>query len=187
MYLPPDICGDLALPNFPQIQDCTSYSQLYSEVAGVIFMPVIEGISFSDWLADGLVPGNWEDFDEWTFGNNTDANAHLLIGRGSFLETDAALLTLAGGRVEENRERIMRLTLNVLNMDAGHIEWGRKLQRNARAFQFWVYTNGGRIIGGQYGMKPYFTNAIFAWQQGRENRESMQLIIDTEILSVPEW
>lgn len=186
-YLPEDVCGDLAIPDFPLIQDCPSYSQLRSEVCGLIIRPI-----------GSTYPIAWYNFSEWTDEgkiNNADpAFAHYIVGKGSFLPTDKTLVTLAGGRVEENRERTQRLVLNVTNMDAGHIDFGRKLQANKKDFTFNVVTIGGtygvltenRIIGGYLGMAPIFTDAIFAFQEGTNSRESMQIIIDVQFLDFPD-
>ena len=89
---------------------------------------------------------------------------------------------------------MQRVVLNVTNMDAGHIEFGRKLQANKKDFTFNVVTLGGtygvltqnRIIGGYLGMRPVFVDAVFGFQEGVNSRESMQIIIDTEFLDFPD-
>lgn len=186
-YLPTDVCSDLDIPDFPLIQDCTSYSQLRSEVCGLIIRPL-----------GSLYPIAWYNLSKWTDENKIDnadpAKAHYIVGTGSFLPTEKTLATLAGGRVEENRERTQRVVLNVKNMDAGQISFARKLQANKKDFTFNVVTIGGiygtlnenRIIGGYLGMRPVFTDAIFAFQEGSNSRESMQIIIDVQFLDFPD-
>ena len=192
-YLPTDVCGDLELPDFPLIQDCVSYPQLRSEVCGLIIKPT-----------GALSPVAWYDLSEWTdegkIDNADPAVAHYIAGRGSFLPLEKTVVSLAGGRVEENRERTQRILFNVLNMDTatpgfdvGHIGFGRKLQANKRDFTVYVVTIGGtygaftenRVIGGSSGMQPVFTDAVFAFNEGKDSRESMQLIIDVEFLDFP--
>lgn len=186
-YLPTDACDDLDLPDIPQVQDCVNYSQLRSEVCGLIIRPI--GASY---------PIAWYNLSEWydesKIDNTDPAKAHFIAGKGSFLPTEKTTATLAGGRVEENRERKQRVSFNVLNMDAGHIAFGRKLQANKQDFTFNVVTIGGRygafeenrIIGGFYGMQPIFTDAVFAFADGTGSRESMQIIIDVEFLDFPD-
>lgn len=186
-YLPTDVCSDLDIPDFPLIQDCISYSQLRSEVCGLIIRPL--GSSY---------PITWYNLSEWTdeskIDNSDPTKAHYIVGTGSFLPTEKTVVTLAGGRVEENRERTQRVVLNVKNMNAGHIAFGRKLQANKRDFAFNVVTIGGpyaalnenRIIGGFLGMRPVFVDAVFAFQEGTNSRESMQIIMDAEFLDFPD-
>ena len=186
-YLPEGVCNDLELPDFPLIQDCASYSQLRSEVCGLIVRPI-----------GALYPVTWYSLSEWTDESKIDnadpAIAHYIVGKGSFLPTEKTLVTLAGGRVEENGERTQRVVLNVTNMNAGHIEFGRKCQANKKDFTFNVVTLGGtygaftenRIIGGYLGMRPVFVDAIFGFNEGVNSRESMQIIIDTEFLDFPD-
>lgn len=186
-YPPVDVCEDLALPDFPAVQDCVNYSQLYSEVCGIIIKPVgaaspIAWYNLSEW------------YDESKIDNTDPAVAHYIMGKGSFLPTEKVVVALAGGRVEANRERTQRITLNVLNMDAGHIALGRKLQANKIDFTVYAVTVGGiasgvniqRIIGGYLGMQPIFSDAIFSFQEGKGSRESMQIVLDVSFLDFPD-
>lgn len=196
-YLPTDVCGDLEIPDFPLVQDCSNYSQLRSEVWGIIVRPLLS-----------LYPVTWYDLSEWydesKIDNSDPAKAHFIAGKGSFLPSEKTVVSLAGGRVEENRERTHRLVLNVLNMDTAtagfnvsHHKFGRQLQLNKKDFTFNVVTIGGtymgssnmltesRVIGGANGMQPVFVDATFAFQEGTNSRESMQIIIDVEYLDFP--
>lgn len=180
-YLPTDVCGDLALPTFPVIQDCVNYAQLQSEVCGLLVTPT-----------GATPPTQWFAFEDWEacakIDNTNAAKTHYLVGRGSFVQSQKTTVSLAGGRVEENRERTQRLVFNVSNMDNNHVLFGRKLQANKRNFVIHVMTIGGtlnRIIGGTKGMQPVFTDAIFNFNEGTESRESMQIIIDVEYFDFP--
>jgi hypothetical protein len=179
-YLPPDVCGDTDFPVFPFIQDCTSYDQEVAEICGIIFVP----------LLDGLIPtGNdWKTFSEWSVSiiNNNETSPHYIVGVGSFLPTEKTLTTLAGGRVEENRERRYRLSFSVFNMYSGHVNWARKLQVNNREFVFFLHTIGDRVIGGPYGMMPSYSDAEIPFNLGGV-KENLQITIDTDFLSFPEW
>lgn len=180
-YLPDDLCAALDLPDFPADQDCTLYEQLQSEVSGLIIRPY-----------GSLSPITWyrlqEWYDEGKIDNTDPAVAHFIPGIGSFLPNTAQTVSLANGRVEENREVSYRLLLDVKNLDGGHIAFGRSLMLNKKDFTFNIVTIGGtyeRVIGGSYGLNPTYVNAVFPFNSGPESRETMQLTIDTEFLQFP--
>lgn len=178
--LPLDICDSMPLPDFPAIQDCNAYTQLRSEIGGIIIRP----------LTALSAPTQWYNFSQWesTRINNEDPDAaHYITGRGSFLQSEKETVVLAGGRIEENRERTQRLVFQVTNLSDGHTEFGRKLQSNKRNFFFWLHTVDNRVIGGASGMVPVLTDTEFVLAQGRDSRQTMNIIIDTEFLWFPKW
>jgi hypothetical protein len=163
LTLPPDICGDSGLPAFPQNPDCTGYDQLFAEVSGIVVLP------------DGVDPAeDWGTVEDWgAVIDNSDAGsdkAKYLVGIGSLTELDSAQISLAGGREIRNNIHSYQLNLNVLNMDGGHILFAKKCQRNKRNFRVFIETLGGRMIGGPYGLKPYYVNAILPFQQGQKEQ-----------------
>lgn len=184
-YPPPNLCEDIDLPGFEVGQDCVNYPQLRAEICGLLIRPI-----------GAVVPTSWQTFSNWApFIDNTGLSSvepgigacRYLVGRGSFLPTEKPVLSLAGGRVEENRERTYRLTMDVLNMNAGHVEWGKSLQLNQKNFQFWLHTLGDRVIGGAEGIQPFYVDSEFPFSQGNESREKMTVILDTDALIFPEW
>lgn len=177
-YLPPDVCGDLDLPDFPVEQDCTSYEQLRAEVCGIIVRPF-----------GALMPIDWRDITDWeaSYIDNTDPTAaHYIVGRGSFLPLGKTTVTLAGGRVEENRERTYRLLFSVSNTNEGHADFARLLQVNKNDFNFFIHTVDDRMIGGLGGLNPTYVDADFPFGNG-DAREVINLTIDTDFLTFPEW
>lgn len=161
LTLPPDICGDAGLPAFPENQDCTGYDQLDAEVSGIIILP------------DGVDPAeSWGTIAGWSAViDNSDAGsdtAKYIAGKGSFTELDSPQISLAGGRELRNNIHSYQLNLNVLNMDGGHVQFGRKCQRNKRNFKIFIETIDGRMIGGPYGIKPYYTNATLPFSDGQK-------------------
>ena len=186
-YLPVDVCDPLDLPDFPVNQDCTSYSQLSSEVCGLIIRPY-----------GSFYPIAWYNLSEWTdegkIDNEDPDAAHYIAGIGSFLPKEKVTVDLASGRVVENRERTQRLVFNVLNTTANHIAFARQLQANKKDFTFNIVTIGGtysglteeRVIGGYYGMQPVFVDADFLFNEGAGTREFLQFIIDVEFLDFPD-
>ena len=182
-YTPIDVCGDLDLPDFPIVQTCAAYPQYRSEVCGLILVP-----------PGATTPIDWYNLTSWEaiFDNWDETKPHYIVGRGGFVPGEVTRVSLAGGRVEENRERTQRLTFAVTNMDYGHRDFGRKLQSNNRNFTFWLQTIGGlttegMILGGEFGMRPIFTDAEFVFSVGKDSRKNMNVIIDTEFLNFPEW
>jgi hypothetical protein len=183
-FLPVDVCGDIVLPDFPVNQDCISYDQLRSEVCGLIIVP--NSIESPVNSIPGFRPRRFSEWDA-IFDNTTPDAVHYMVGKGSFLQTQVAQIDLAGGRVIANAERGYRLDFSVLNMDNGHKAFGLKLQRNYKAFSFWLHTLGNRVIGGDPGLFPFYTDADFPFAVGAQSREQMRVIIDTEFLNMPEW
>lgn len=169
--LPDTLCGATDLPALAQCQDTTTYLQLRSQVSGLLILPV-----------GATPPDDWELESDWAGvvdnSDTTNANAKYLVGIGSFLQNGIVEVNLSGGRLIENRERFYRLTFRVLNMNDGHINFGRKLQKNVRDFDLWILTLGDRMIGGPAGMRPYYVNADFVFNEGNNDREQMLIVMD---------
>jgi len=177
-YLPPDVCEETDLPDFPLEQDCTSYDIDRAEIGGLIIRPY-----------GALAPTIWRDIDDWNDGfiDNADpAASHYLVGIGTFLPLEKTTLTLAGGRVEENRERRYRLLFSVLNTDEGHADFARLLQVNKKNFTFYLQTVDGRIFAGSSGLNPAYVDADFPFGSG-DARETINITIDTDFFAFPEW
>ncbi len=177
-YLPPDVCAETDLPDFNLNQDCTSFDIDRAEICGVIIRP--EG---------ALAPVDWRDLTDWeaSYIDNADpAAAHYITGIGTFQPLEKTTVTLAGGRVNENRERSYRVLFSVLNTDEGHADFGRQLQTNKKDFTFYLYTVEGRMVGGSSGLNPAYVDADFPFGSG-DARETINLTIDTDFISFPEW
>ena len=175
-YLPPDVCGDVSLPAFPQGQDCTDYEQLISQVCGLIALPF------------GVDPASsWQSVSGWGSDvDNTDTTnqkAKYLVGIGSFLPLDSGQISLAGGRLQRNEQRTQRLILQVFNFDAGVKNFGRRLQRNQKNFSCFIETVDGRMIGGASGIKPFYVDADFEWAE--QGVEKMTIKLDFAFLNLP--
>ena len=169
--LPITLCDASDLPQFAQCQSGTSYAQLRSQVGGLLILPV--GATGPD---DWQMEADWADVVD---NSNTDnTKAKYIVGRGSFLPNGLTEINLSGGRLLENRERFYRLTFNVLNLNDGHADFGRKLQKNVRDFDVWIQTIGDRIIGGSTGMRPIYVNAEFPFTEGQNDREVMTVTMD---------
>jgi len=169
--LPDTLCGATDLPALAQCQDTTTYVQLRSQVSGLLILPV-----------GATPPDDWELESDWSdvVGNSdtTNTKAKYLVVRGSFLPNGITEVNLAGGRLVENRERFYRLSSIVLNINDGHANFGRKLQKNIRDFDVWLLTVGDRMIGGEKGMRPYYVNADFIYNEGNNDREQMLVVMD---------
>ncbi len=178
-YLPVNMCGDPELPEFPVIQDCVSYSQYRSEICGILIRP----------FSALTPPVLWRQFSAWSsrIDNADPAETHYIVGRGGFLQSSAETVSLADGRLVENRERVQRLSFSVLNMNEGHADFGRSLQSNYKGFYFWLHTVDNRVMGGSSGMRPIFVDAEFPFAPGKDSRETMNITIDTEFINAPEW
>lgn len=172
--IPLDLCGDSGIPEFPQEQFCTAYAQKKSEISGLIIRPngasIPPGLSYLDWA-------NWG-----TYIDNTDpAKVHLLGGVGTFLPTEKTTVSLAGGRVEEVRERKQRLTFAVTNMSGGHIVFAKKLQNGYKEFAFYLLTTEDQLLLPNNGFRPVFVDADFVFDSGQA-RNKIVMTIDTEMV-----
>lgn len=177
--IPPlTLCDDFDIPALPECQDTMSYTQARSQIAGLLMLPI-----------GATGPEDWTDAADWlAVVDNTDTTntkAKYLVGRGSFLPLNQVEVSLSGGRLVENRERTYGLNFSVLNMNDAHTDFGRKLQNNARKFDFWLQTLDDRIIGGPNGMRPFFVNADFPFAEGNNDREVMQVSMQTAFLQFP--
>jgi len=176
--LPSTLCDNWNLPAISLCQDEPNYVQRRSEIAAILMLPT-----------GATPPGSWELLADWVNAiDNTetdDSKGKYLVGIGSFLPDTQVEVVLSGGRVVENRERTYRLNMAVLNIDDGHTSLCRKLQTNARRFNFWLLTLGDRLIGGPSGMKPQRVNADFVLASGRDSREVWNITFTTTFLQYP--
>lgn len=135
-------------------------------------------------------PGSWENIEDWeNVIDNTsvdETKGKYIVGIGSFTPDALVEVSLSGGRVIENRERTYRLSLAVLNVDDGHNNLFRKLQTNARRFDFWLLTVGDRLVGGTKGMRPVRANADFVLAAGENSREVWNITLLTTFFQYPE-
>lgn len=169
--LPITLCGADDLPGFAACQKEPHYTQLRSQVCGLLILPV--GATPPD---DWELEADWADTVDNTNTDNTKAK--YLVGRGSFLQSSVTEVNLSGARLIENREQVYRLTFNVVNTNDGHADFARKLQKNVRDFDVWLQTLGDRIIGGSEGMRPIYVGAAFLFNEGNDDREVIQVVMD---------
>lgn len=178
-YLPSTLCDAWNLPAITTCQDGTTYNQRRSEISAILMLPI-----------GATPPGSWDNLADWvnTIDNaeTDDTKGKYLVGIGSFQLENQVEVSLSGGRMVENRERTYRLAMNVLNIDDGHNNLCRKLQTNARRFNFWLLTVGDRLVGGTKGMRPVRVNADFILASGDQSREVWQINITTTFLQYPE-
>lgn len=176
--LPSTLCDAWNLPAISTCQDGTTYRRRRSEVAGLLMLPV---------GADK--PGSWENIADWetVIDNEStdDTKGKYLVGIGSFQPETQVEVNLSNGRFIENRERTYILNMAVVNIDDGHNNFCRKLQTNARRFDFWLLTVGDRLVGGVNGMRPVRVNADFVLAAGAGSYEVWNLTFRTTFLQYP--
>jgi len=176
--LPSTLCENWNIPAISLCQDEPNYRQRLSEVSAILMLP-----------HGATPPGDWELLADWvnTIDNTKtdDSKGKYIVGIGSFQLESQVEVSLAGGRLVENRERTYRLNMAVLNIDDGHTAFFRKLQTNARRFNFWALTLGDRLIGGPSGMKPQRVNADFVLASGNNSREVWNLSFTTTFMQFP--
>lgn len=179
LVLPDDVCSDPGLAAWPEDQDCTSYLQKKSQVCAIVVLP-----------KGAEKPSNWETLEGWAGiidNTNTDrTKGRYLVGIGSFLPNQEIGVSLSGDRHNEIRDRNYRLTFTVLNMDDGHMQFGRRIERGYKGYDVWLETIGGRLIGGPEGMQPVVVNAQFPFSQANTAREQLLITMDFFFLQFPD-
>jgi hypothetical protein len=177
-HLAYNVCDDYDLQVFPAIQDCTDYPQRLSQICGVIILPI-----------GATKPADWTTIEGWAgVIDNTDtsgAKARYLVGVGSFLPVGENVVRLAGGRSEHYGDRRWQCAFDVLNMDTGHLDFGKRLQGGYKAFNVWIETVGGRLIGGEEGMSPFLVNSKTPFEKSSNSTERLETIFDFFFPAVP--
>ncbi len=175
LSIPPDICGDSGLPEFPENQDCTSYDQAFADVCGIVIRPI--GVS---------APEGWGTIGGWSAViDNADAGsdtAKYLVGSGSFTPLDSPQISLSGGRLVKNNIHTYQLRLNLFNMDGGHIQFCRKLNVNSKNYAVYIETLE-RMIGGENGLKPFYVNAEIPFNAGA--KEAATILMNFSFAAFP--
>ena len=176
--LPFSLCDD-RLPLVPACQTGTNYPQYLSQICAIILLPV---------TADP--PTDWTSADAWAAvidnDDYQDFRAKYLVVKGSFSPQNTTEIQLSGGRAVETRARLYRFSGSTWNMNSGHMRLARRFQDNVRGFTVWLETLGGRLIGGETGMMPFFVDAEPILGGGNEDRERIDFTIDFYLSSFPE-
>lgn len=144
-------CTDTLLPAVVEDQDCILIPRL-SQVVGLLILPAgVPGPA--SWVSQTDMEGLVDNTD------TVNAAAKFLIGKGS-IEDPAPLVVNLGkkDRVIARRTYAMEFQLSVAASQ--HYALVQTLQRNYRQFRFWFGTLGGRVFGGQRGIKPEFIDAF---------------------------
>lgn len=179
-HIPASVCDTLALPTIPDCQLGTAYSRLPTQVLGLLLVQ-----------PDGNRPSDWSSADGWAgVVKNIDddpAFGRYLVGIGSFLPLETTRATLAGGRYELSRERVYQVRFRALNTkEAGHMTLMRQVENNYRYFDVWIETVGGRIVGGQNGMRPIYADATFPLAENPDGREYIDFTFNFTFYQFPD-
>ncbi len=175
-------CGgcDISLPVFTGDPDCITYEQLKSQVCSIIVFP---------WLADK--PDDWTDPDDWDGlidnTNSNDTKAKKLKGIGSFLRIEQNDVSVANRRRLFVTDRVYELRMRVLDMHTGHVDFIRKLQCDFKNFDVYIETVGGRLIGGESGLQPFYVDGFFNFESDSESKEFMEVVMWFKIGKFPDY
>lgn len=173
-----ELCDDM-LPQVPTCQHGTHYSQLRSQVQGLILLPI-----------GGERPTDWQIQSGWdgviNNGDTSGQKGKYIAVSGSFVEAQATEVSLSGGRAVETRARLYRLAVSTPNLNAGHINIARLFQKNVRFFDVWFETVGGRLIGGEKGLRPFFVNAVIPFGGGNDDRERIEYTLEFHLNRFPD-
>lgn len=157
-----DYCGDITLPAICENQS-EVLTPLKSQVAGILVLP--KGVAG---------PSSWISSDAWEgVIDNTDtdnAAAKLLTGSGEIPEAEETVARL-GKTYEKVVQRVYQLNFDISIREDSNYFFMQKFQQGFRAFNFWILTLGGRILGGQNGIAPDFVTATAPYGGSRSDVE----------------
>jgi len=165
-------CGgcNIALPAFATDPDCVAYTQKRSQVTSLIVFP---------WLAtkptDWTVPGDWAGLIDNT--NTDDTKAKKIVGIGSFVRASSTDLVLASERRRVIFDRVYELRFRVLNMLDGHITFAKKLQCDFKNYEIFLETVGGRLLGQEGGIRPFFVDAFIPFEGENISLEYIEIVM----------
>jgi hypothetical protein len=178
LVIPVDTCAEGDFDAFAECQ-LSGFDQPKSEVWALYMIP--DGAPLPDpWTSEGGWTGVIDNTD------TTGTKGRYMAGKGSFLEVESEQVNLSEGRYQEVKGRVHELRFRVLQMHAGHIVFGKWLQRNWRGFSVYLSTVGDKLIGGSSGIKPYFVDAKFPLGEGDTTREFIDITMRFLLLQFPD-
>lgn len=162
-------CGYSAPPVLPEDAECLPLPS-YSQVAGLIMLPL-----------GAALPTDWTDATELLdVIDNTDttgAKGRMFLCTGGIEQASDIDVTLGRGNVRTVR-RAWTLEALPTWFEDNQYAFLRHLQRrNNRAWRIWIITKGGRLLGGDTGIRPHFITGGMAYGAGKDDREQVRLTI----------
>lgn len=166
---------DVHWGSISQLQDCTSYPVLDSQVSDLVLVPFCADDPFS-W-ADPDTPAYLANSIDNT--NTTGTKAKRLVGRGGVAIPEKNVESLPRNRKVIHR-KVYTLTLEVLNMSDDQYAFLRQLQCGWLGFTFYYLNLGGFMFGEQGGIKPLFMDVDFPLGSGNSDKQRAVLTIEWE-------
>lgn len=161
-------CEQSALQVLPEDVDCLPLPR-QSQIVGLIMLPL-----------GAALPSNWADADAFLERlDNTDTTGlkgRYMLGIGSVEPATDLLVSL--GRNHEHIA-VKKWTLNFAPQIgyAAQYRFLQSLQRSQRNFRFWFATLGGRLLGGDQGIRPEFVTANVSYPGGTDDTETAAISI----------
>lgn len=172
---PADCDTALALGALPVNQDCTTYTQEYSQIRNLIIKPAAASSPLS-WTGAPTVTAVAGEIDN---SDSTGAKSKILIGEGEITAPEK-IVDEYPNRKERVSFRTYTLTHTIKQLDDSTYEFLRQLQCGDTDFTFYYDTVGGRLFGGAGGITPKMIDVDFIYSGGREDKESAQIIVTFE-------
>jgi hypothetical protein len=169
---PADCDEDNLLPAIPEIQDCTNYEQVRSQVHTIYLMPQVAGVSSADPFTNfATTPTVTASAVDNTNADNTKAK--FLVGEGGIAAPTETLVEypMLGEKVEE---RLYELVFNVKNLVDAQYEFLQQLQCGNIDITFY-YASGMAatqyVYGVQGGIEPRRVTVTFPKGGGKDDRD----------------
>ena len=178
---PADCDTALNLGALPVNQDCTTYTQQYSQIKNLIIQPAAANAAL-DWSSAPTVTAAVGEIDN---SDSTGAKSKILIGEGEIQAPEKQVDEYPNRKTRVNF-RTYTLTHTIKQLDADTYSFLRQLQCGDTDFTFYYDTVGGRLFGGSGGIEPKSIDVDLIYSGGREDKESANIIITWEADGEPD-
>lgn len=136
----------------------------FSQICGLIMLPL-----------GAARPVSWTDYNSFAAildNTATDiSKGKWFTGQGELPEATDITVSIGRG-VRRIVRRRYDLPLNIDIATDQQYEFIRSLQKNYRSFRFWIPTLGGRLLGGNEGIRPDFLTAKTVYGGGVNDVET---------------
>lgn len=172
---PADCDTSLTLGAIDVAQDCTNYTQKYSQICDLIIQP--DGATAPlDWTGAPTVTAVATQVDN---ADTLGGKSKWLVGEGGIAAPEKTVDEYPKRKTKVNF-RTYTLTFVVKNLSDDQYDFLRQLQCGVTDYKIWYANVGGHIFGGSTGIDPDSVDVDFIYSEGREDKEQATILISWE-------
>lgn len=172
---PADCDTALTLGAIDVNQDCTNYTQSYSQVCDLIITP--DGANAPlDWTSAPTVTAVANEVDNADVAGGVSKH---LVGEGG-IPPPEKIIDEYPKRKSKTNTRVYTLTFTVKNLSADQYDFLRQLQCGSDAFTVWYGDVGGYVYGGSTGIDILSIDVDFPKGEGRDDKNFATIIVTWE-------